>query len=170
MPELEDGAEMWRIARAAPGLDLNSSYAYVLYCRDYARTCRIATVGDEVAGYILGNIPPERPNSVFVWQIAVDESFQGRGLAGRMLDQLVSDLIDLDGIDTLETTITDDNAASQRTFRSLAERWGDAPVVTSRLFEEEHFPDDHDAEPLYEIGPLRRLQSPTRVRVSTLDR
>lgn len=153
IPEMSDGADMWRIARDSGSLDLNSSYAYMLYCRDFARTCRIAVVDGTVAGFILGNIPPERPDSLFVWQIAVDEQFQGQRLASRLLDDVVGDAVDLDDVTTVETTITDDNAASQRLFLNFAKRW-DAPVKKSPLFEEEHFPDGHDAEPLYEIGPL----------------
>lgn len=42
LPEMSDGAEMWRIARDSASLDLNSSYAYMLFARDFPRTCRIA--------------------------------------------------------------------------------------------------------------------------------
>lgn len=155
LPEMSDGAEMWRIARDSASLDLNSSYAYMLYARDFPRTCRIAVVDGTVAGFVLGNLQPERPDCLFVWQIAVDERFRGRGLAGRLLDDLVDSLLLSDGLGSLETTITDDNTASQRLFRDFARRRGNVPVVKSSLFEEEHFPDGHDAEPLYQIGPLR---------------
>ena len=143
---------MWQLARQSETLDLNSSYAYMLYCRDYPLTCRVATAGETVAGFVLGNIPPERPNVLFVWQIAVSPRHQGIGLASQMLDHIIDELSD--DVDTVETTITDDNTASQRLFRSLAARWGDATVRKRPLFEESHFPDQHDAEPLYEIGPL----------------
>lgn len=154
IPAMFDGADMWRIARDSGSLDLNSSYAYMLYARDFPRTCRIAVVDGTVAGFVLGNLPPERPDCLFVWQIAVDERFRGQRLASRLLDDLVEDLVDSDSVRTVETTITDDNAASQRLFINFAKRWGNVPVVKSPLFEEEHFPDGHDAEPLYEIGPL----------------
>lgn len=155
LPSISDGAEMWRIARDSGSLDLNSSYAYMLYARDFPRTCRVARVNGEVVGFVIANFRPERPDCLFVWQIAVDSDQQGLGLAGRMLDHLLIGLRASEHkVRTVETTITDDNTASQRLFRSFAKRWNDAKVTKAPLFEEDHFPDGHDAEPLYEIGPI----------------
>lgn len=151
-PALADGGDMWRIARDSGTLDLNSSYAYLLFCRDFAGTCRIARVDGEAAGYVLGYRRPERPDCLFVWQVAVDERHRGKGISSRLLD----DLLQTDqqpAIRTVETTITDDNPASQALFTALARRWG-TRLSTTALFEAEHFPDGHDPEPLYEIGPF----------------
>lgn len=150
-PGVTNAADMWRIARDSGTLDLNSLYAYLIFCRDFGATCRVATVDGAVAGYITAYVPPARDGVLFVWQVAVDETFRGRGLAGRMLDELVHSLAASRGIRTVETTITDDNAASQRLFRSFAERWNDASVVKEPLFTEEHFGDSHDTEYLYTI-------------------
>ncbi|MCW4384219.1 diaminobutyrate acetyltransferase [Salinibacterium sp. SYSU T00001] len=150
---------MWRIARDSRTLDLNSSYAYILYARDFMNTCRVAVVDGETAGFVIGYARPEQPDCLFVWQVAVDERFRGLGLAARMLDSLVEDGVADGSIRMVETTITDDNAASQRLFASFAERWGGASVTTRPLFERDHFPldghDEHAPEPLYEIGPLK---------------
>nr|WP_325208968.1 diaminobutyrate acetyltransferase [Salinibacterium sp.] len=155
-PRIGDGAAMWRIARDSQTLDLNSSYAYILYARDFASSCRVAVVDGEIAGFVIGYRRPESPETVFVWQVAVDEAFRGLGLAGRMLDSLVEDGVADGSIRMLETTITDDNPASQRTFASFAARWGGASVTVRPLFERGHFPEEgeHEPEPLYEIGPL----------------
>jgi L-2,4-diaminobutyric acid acetyltransferase len=56
-------------------------------------------------------------------------------------------------VDRLETTITPGNAASDRLFSSFGERHG-ASVERAVLFETAQFPDGHDAEVLYRIGPL----------------
>jgi len=75
-----------------------------------------------------------------------------------MLDDLIHDSAE-PTVRTLQTTITDDNVASQQTFRSLARRWGDAPVVVTPLFESAHLSESasehdlHQPERLYEIGP-----------------
>ena len=151
---------MWRIARDSQTLDLNSSYAYVLYARDFADTCRIAVVDGRPAGFVLGYRRPTDDSCLFVWQVAVDAEFRGLGLAGKMLDDLLRDDTLGPEVRTLHTTITDDNIASQNTFRSLAKRWGNAAVDVTPLFETEHLslsgPDAevHDPERLYEIGPL----------------
>ncbi len=150
---------MWRIARDSQTLDLNSSYAYVLYARDFTDTCRIAIVDGHPAGFVLGYRRPTDDSCLFIWQVAVDADFRGLGLAGRMLDSLVHDETPGSAVRTLQTTITDDNVASQNTIGSLAKRWGDAPVDVTPLFETEHLglsgPDaeHHNPERLYEIGP-----------------
>lgn len=152
-PALADGAEMWRIARDSGVLDLNSSYAYLIYCRDFARTCRVARIDGEVVGYVLGYRRPEQPDCLFVWQVGVDERHRGKGISSRLLDDLVQ-APDQPPVRTVETTITDDNAASQALFAAFARRWG-TTLSTSPLITTEHFPDDgHDAEPLYTIGPI----------------
>ncbi|WP_426186531.1 diaminobutyrate acetyltransferase [Microbacterium sp. TWP3-1-2b2] len=157
-PRIDEGIELWRIARDSHTLDLNSSYAYVLYARDFASTCRIALVGGVPAGFVIGYRRPADPSCLFIWQVAVDERFRGLGLAGRMLDDLLHDRTTPPAVRTLQTTITDDNVASQQTFRSLARRWNDAPMTVTPLFESAHLmhPSDaahHEPERLYEIGP-----------------
>src|SRR5690606_21826260 len=90
-PRIDEGIAMWRIARDSQTLDLNSSYAYVLYARDFADTCRIAFVDGEPAGFVLGYRRPADESCLFIWQVAVDAEFRGLGLAGRMLDDLLHD-------------------------------------------------------------------------------
>src|SRR5699024_4714298 len=127
VPGTEHAAEMWRIARDSGNLDLNPSYAYLVYCRDFARTCRVAIVDGRVVGYVMGHIRPDKPEHLFVWQIAVDASQRGRGLAGRLLDELFAGVSATGDMHTVETTITDDNVASQKSFASFARRWQKAP-------------------------------------------
>jgi diaminobutyrate acetyltransferase len=142
---------MWRIARDSQVLDLNSSYSYLLWCRDFARTSVVATVDGEVGGFVTGYVRPDRPDTVMVWQVAVDAAHRGRGLARRMLDALVDRLAE-QSVRTLETTITPDNEASIRLFSSFAEGRG-ARLVREPVFPAELFPDGHDAEVLFRIGP-----------------
>jgi L-2,4-diaminobutyric acid acetyltransferase len=71
-----------------------------------------------------------------------------------MLDALTLRAREDRGVDVVETTITPDNAASQRLFTSFAERHG-AAVAHEVLFEAGAFPEDgHAPEVLYRIGPL----------------
>lgn len=67
---------MWRIARDSQVLDLNASYAYVLWCRDFAGTSVVATVNGEVVGFVTGYRRPKQPATLMVWQVAVDEQLR----------------------------------------------------------------------------------------------
>lgn len=152
-PQVEDGAAIWRIARDSEVLDLNSSYSYLLWCRDFARTSVVARGDDgEPIGFVTGYVRPERPQTLVVWQVAVDGDHRGRGLAGAMLDGLTDRVAD-QGIRELETTITPDNEASIRLFTSYGERHG-AGIASEVLFDGGLFPDGHESEVLYRIGPL----------------
>lgn len=151
-PQLSDGAALWRIARDSGSLDLNSSYAYLLWCRDFADTSVVARHQDTAVGFVTGYLRPTSPRTVLVWQVAVDAAYRGRGLAAQMLDGLLDRLLPT-GVRYLETTVTQDNTASNRLFTSLAARRS-ADIDRSELFGVDDFPDGHDAEFRYRIGPL----------------
>ncbi len=141
------------MARDSRVLDLNASYAYLLWCRDFAGTSVVASVAGRPAGFVTGYLRPDRPDVLMVWQVAVDEEHRGQGLAGRMLH----DLVDRVGADQLETTITPDNEASIALFTRFAASRG-ADLAREPVFDAAQFPDGHDTELLFRIGPLR----PTR--------
>lgn len=165
-PRLEDGAAIWRIARDSGTLDLNSSYSYLLWCRDFAATSVVARVTGpggatesegEPVGFVTGYIRPQRPRTLVIWQVAVDESARGRGLAAAMLDGLAFRVAGELGIDGLETTVTPDNTPSNRLFTSFAQRH-DATTEKEVLFEAGVFPDGgHAPEVLHRIGPVAAL-------------
>ncbi|MET7639025.1 diaminobutyrate acetyltransferase [Streptomyces sp. NPDC005438] len=154
-PTLEDGAALWRIARDSKTLDLNSSYSYLLWCRDFAETSVVAKDQDgEAVGFITGYVRPRSPGTLLIWQVAVDDSQRGRGLAAAMLDGLTFRTARELGVNGIETTVTPDNTPSNRLFTSFAERHG-APVEREVLFEAEAFPGEgHEPEVLYRIGPI----------------
>ncbi|MEU9604330.1 diaminobutyrate acetyltransferase [Streptomyces sp. NPDC048057] len=164
-PRVEDGAAIWRIARDSEVLDLNSPYSYLLWCRDFAATSLVArdATGGAIA-FVTGYVRPDRPEALVVWQVAVDRDHRGRGLAGTLLDALTARVTEGRGVREVETTVTPDNAASDRLFTAYARRQG-ARLEREVLFAEDVFPHretdrtgaptgDHQPEILYRIGPL----------------
>src|SRR5882757_9568970 len=153
-PAIDDGVECWRLARESNVLDVNSRYAYLLWCRDFAETTVVARAGRRVLGFVTGYRRPEEPNTLLVWQVAVDAAARGQGLAGRMLNALFDRVPE---VDHLETTITPDNDASIALFTKFARRRG-APVEVDELFSGELLApgdhDDHAPENKYRIGPI----------------
>lgn len=154
-PRVEDGAAIWRIARDSQVLDLNSSYSYLLWCRDFASTSVVARDAQgEPAAFITGYIRPERPETLVVWQTAVDDKHRGRGLAAALLDRLAGRVAREFAVKRLEATVTPDNTPSNRLFTSFAERHR-APLAREVLFDTGLFPDKgHEPEVLYLIGPF----------------
>lgn len=149
-PTVEDGSRIWEIARDSRVLDLNSSYAYVLWCRDFHDTSVVAELDGHVAGFVTGYVRPEDPSTLFVWQVAVDASARGHGIAALMLHELLDHLAH-QGISRLETTISPDNTASVALFTAVArDRY--TTITKRELFTPSHFPDTHESEELYIVG------------------
>ncbi|MFF5970146.1 diaminobutyrate acetyltransferase [Streptomyces sp. NPDC012769] len=154
-----DGADLWRLARGSGELDVNSPYSYLLWCRDFAGTTAVARDDSgRAVGFVTGYLRPEAPGTLFVWQVAVDGSYRGTGVAGRLLDALSARVAAEHGPIRLEATVTPGNVASDRLFRSYARRHG-ATVTQEVLFPSAAFPDTpdadggHEPEVLYRIGP-----------------
>lgn len=156
-PTVSDGPGLWRIARDAKTLDVNSPYSYLLWCRDFAGTSAVARNTDgRPVGFVTGYLRPDAPGTLLIWQIAVDASVRGQGVAGSLLDHLAERVAAEHGLDVVETTISPGNTASERLFAAFAQRHG-ARVTRKVLFAAEHFPDDaghHDAEVLHRVAPL----------------
>ncbi|MDX3518003.1 diaminobutyrate acetyltransferase [Streptomyces scabiei] len=154
-PDVADGAALWRIAGDSKALDLNSSYSYLLWCRDFADTSAVARdESGEPVGFVTGYVRPGRPDTLLVWQVAVDEAHRGLGLAGALLDGLTERVARRHPLTTVETTITPGNTASERLFAAFAARHG-ADIERTVLFETADFPDGpHAPEMLHRIGPL----------------
>lgn len=156
-PRGEDAIAIRDIAAATGVLDVNSTYAYLLWATDFAASSIVAENASGICGFITGYHPPQRPHVLFVWQVAVARQAQGQGLAGAMLDALVSRIrTERHGHPiTMETTVAPGNTASRRLFGAFARRHGVAlterPYFSAALLD----PDGgHDDEPMLRIGPL----------------
>ena len=156
-PQIADGVRLWKLAEDSQVLDVNSSYSYLLWCRDFADTSIVAESAGEVVGFVTGFLRPQSPRTLFVWQVAVDSAQRGRGLGVAMLNRL----LDSTGAHTLETTISPDNTASIAMFTALA-RQRNEPISKQTLFVANDFPDSHQPEDLYTVGPNDQLKKEHR--------
>lgn len=122
-PTAEDGAAIWSLIRACRPLDENSMYCNLIQATHFRETCILAERYGRLIGWISGHILPDDPETLFIWQVAVAQDARGQGLAPRMLDALLDRDICAD-VMAIETTITDDNAASWAMFDRFASRCG----------------------------------------------
>lgn len=154
-PNPEDGAAVYELIQNCPPLDTNSMYCNLLQCTHFAHTSIKAEIEDELVGFVSGYVPPDKENTLFVWQVAVSDKARGKGLGKRMLFKLLKRASEQD-VKFLETTITPDNEASWALFTSVAESM-DTELNTKTLFDKnKHFNGDHDSEVLLRIGPFAR--------------
>ncbi|SEO16988.1 diaminobutyrate acetyltransferase [Salinihabitans flavidus] len=150
-PTSEDGADVWQLIQDSGPLDENSMYCNILQCDQFGDTCVVAELDGTVVGWVSAFIEPSDPESLFIWQVAVDAKARGMGVARRMLDHLLAREI-CAGVTRLRTTITADNEASWALFNSFADRM-DADLEREPHYErEEHFEGRHATEYMVTIG------------------
>jgi L-2,4-diaminobutyric acid acetyltransferase len=153
-PEKADGAAIYELVEETGVLDVNSAYSYLMLGEYFADTCVVAERGGRIVGFVSGFIPPERPDTIFVWQVGVAATEKGKGLAKRLIRQLLKREACAD-VHYLESTVTPSNVPSTRLFRSIARELHTSCVIDSG-FPESLFPGkgEHESERLFRIGPF----------------
>lgn len=122
-PDLRDGFPIYQLISQSPPLDLNSVYNYHLLTHHFADTCVVAEAADSVVGFLSAYLIPERPDTLFVWQVVVAQTQRGRGLARRMLEALLQRPA-CRSVRYLEATVNPSNGASRRLFERQAQSIG----------------------------------------------
>ncbi|MEX2479497.1 MAG: diaminobutyrate acetyltransferase [Gammaproteobacteria bacterium] len=154
-PTATDAAAVHELIARCPPLDRNSLYCNLLQCSHFAATCALARDGERTVGFVSGYRPPTDPGVLFIWQVAVDETARGHGLAQRLIRDILARESSA-GIDRLHTTVTPSNEASRAMFRRLAESLA-APVEIRPHFDRHiHLAGHAESEELFSIGPFTR--------------
>ena len=154
IPTLSDGMDVYRLVERCPPLDANSSYCNFLQCGHFAQTSVAAEMNGEIVGFISAYKKPEQANTLFVWQVAVDEKARGQGLASKMLQHILQRQ-HCQSITHLETTITEDNKGSWALFERLATTLSAELHSSIWLDKQKHFDGLHESEALVIIGPFK---------------
>lgn len=149
-PSASDAQQIFALVANNPPLDPNSLYCNLLQCSHFADTAVVCVADEKVVAFMTGYLKPGQSNELFVWQMAVDQSMRGQGVAGKMLQFLC----DKWQPTYIETTITEANTASAAVFTRFVQRT-DSVLSKSILFDKDaHFSGRHDSEILYRIGPI----------------
>ncbi|SMF39294.1 diaminobutyrate acetyltransferase [Alteromonadaceae bacterium Bs31] len=152
-PSKEDGWAVSQLIEACPPLDRNSAYCNLLQCHHFAETSVAVKLQGELLAFTSGYIVPGRPDTLFIWQVAVSSTARGQGLASKMIDNILKRDC-CTSLRFIETTITETNEASWGLFRRIAEKHGSQLSSELLFHQDKHFLGHHDSEILVKIGPL----------------
>ena len=151
--------DVFNLVENCPPLDTNSSYCNLLQASHFAGTSVAAILDGKLVGFISGYIIPDRPDTLFIWQVAVSEQARGLGLASHMLQHILA-RAHCSNVSFLETTITADNQASWALFTRLAKSLSTELQSAPWMDKQKHFAGLHDSEALVRIGPFNSSRSP----------
>jgi len=134
---------------------VNSSYLYNLIGAHFSQTSLVVTTKEDdesqIVGFVSGYLLPETPNVLFVWQVGVDASMRGKGLAKKLVTDLISRY--KDKIDTIHTTISPSNTPSNKLFDSIAKTYNTS-IREETFLDVEDFEEGHEEE-ILKIIPIK---------------
>ena len=156
-PTESDGAEIWHLVKAPERSTRTRCTATFCSARTSPRPAPWRSgMGKRSAGSP-ATFRRRIRDRLFVWQVCVREDARGNGLGKRLIRDILARRACRD-VSHVNTTITDDNAASWSLFGKLA-RSLDADLERTEHFEEEaHFDGHHATEHLVSIGPFTPLR------------
>jgi L-2,4-diaminobutyric acid acetyltransferase len=152
-PVPDDGPEIHALLRRCRGLDINSPQNYLLLCEHFSSTCIVVEQDSRVVAFISSYVLPERHDTLFIWQLAVDKHLRGQGLAKRLFRHLLS-LHNLKRIRYVEAMLNPCNKVAQPLFESLAKQchcdMSRLTVYPASMFGNAN----HGEEHLVRVGPI----------------
>ena len=150
-PSKKYGLKVHELINRCKPLDLNSSYLYFIQSHYFTKTCAIATYANEVVGFVSGFISPVNSKTLFIWQVAIDPDYRGKGLAQKLIHFILQQN---NTIEFIETTVTQSNESSLKLFHKLSQALNTEIKKEDFLDQKIHFLNQHDSEYLFRIGPF----------------
>ncbi|MGM0533081.1 MAG: diaminobutyrate acetyltransferase [Campylobacterota bacterium] len=154
-PDIKDGLGIYQLVKKTKVLDVNSSYLYNLIGAHFSDTSLVVTQkqgkNESIVGFISGYLLPDQPNVLFIWQVGVDASMRGKGLAKKLVTKLIRE--HEDKIDTIHTTVSPSNTPSNKLFDSIAKSY-DTSITEETFLDIEDFEQGHEEE-ILKIIPIK---------------
>jgi L-2,4-diaminobutyric acid acetyltransferase len=148
-PVKNDAKKIYNLVKDTKVLDLNSEYLYLLQATHFNEYCAVAQEDEKIIGFVSGYLEPGHNHIYFVWQVAVDENYRGKGIASKLITEILG-RDELKGVKTIHTTISPSNRSSQRVFEKLT-RDINGEISSEVMFEVSDFNNAHEDEVLYKI-------------------
>ncbi len=150
----DDGKEIWHLIKNTGVLDLNSSYNYLMWAKYFDQTSVVVERNKKIVGFISGFIQPNKPDHLFIWQVAVYDSERKKGLALSMLKAILKRSTCKD-VHYLEATVSPSNKASAALFKKLAVELKTNCQITECFTVNQFTVIEHEAENFFTIGPFQ---------------
>lgn len=151
-PIKADGKEIFNLVKDTKVLDVNSEYLYLLQCTYFSDTCAVAVDNGKVIGFVSAFIEPKDKSHFFIWQVAVNEEYRGKGIAKQIITYLLEQQKE---IEYITATISPSNKASESLFLKLSKSL-ETNIELEKIYDVEDFNHAHEDEILYKIGPLQK--------------
>ena len=151
-PSKKYGYALSKLIERCPPLDLNSTYHYLIQSHYFSKSCSVAFNNNNVIAFVSGFISPSKSNTLFIWQVAIDEDYRGKGLGIELIEFILNQNKNLDSI---ETTVTKNNISSRRMFQKICEKYKSRISELILFDKEKDFANKHDSEMLIKIGPFK---------------
>lgn len=121
-----DAAAVTALAASCPPLDGYQLHQYSIFLRHFGDWCWVSDRDNEgethaLAGYVVAMPTTTSPDTVFLWEIAVDPALRGESLAQQLVAQVETRARER-GFARVELTVDPTNAPSLRLFERLAYR------------------------------------------------
>ncbi|RBQ31835.1 diaminobutyrate acetyltransferase [Arcobacter sp. FW59] len=145
-PVKKDSKDIVNIIKKCRVLDLNSEYLYLLQTTHFKESCCVLEYNNKIIGFVSGYYLPEDPNTLFIWQVAVDEQYRGKNLAFSM----IKNIIDRREIDFLISTVSPSNTSSTKVFEKVAQYFN-TKLEEKALFTKNDFCEFHEDEVQFTI-------------------
>ena len=150
--EKKDAKKIHTLVKKSKVLDLNSEYLYLLQSTHFSETCSVAICDDRVIGFVSGYLLPKNRDTLFIWQVVVDDEFRGNDLAKKLILNIVKR--ENLKVENIETTVSPTNKASLRVFEKITKSLN-TKIVANKFFDSSDFNNEHEEETLYKIGPFK---------------
>jgi len=152
-PAVRDAPAVHTLLKRCEGVDTNSRQSYLLLCEHFSSTCVVGEQNGRIVAFISSYTLPERHDTLFVWQLAVDAELRGQGVAKRLFRHLLSRR-NLKRIRYVEAMLDPANKVARPLFEALAKEchceMGGLAGFPAEMFAGE----EQDSGYMVRVGPI----------------
>lgn len=155
-PKKSQTKEIIKLVKDTKILDVNSEYLYYLQTIHFNKFCCVAVDENKknrVIGFVSAYLIPDE-NSLFIWQVAVNEKYRGLGLAQKMILNIANRKA-MKKINYIKTTVSPSNQSSIRVFEKVANELN-TKIKKHKFLKMKDFTNSHEDEPMYVIGSINK--------------